>query len=302
MGLILGLATAPLYIAVERGYFAAEQIDLQFESVQITSEALTQVSAGNLEVANVTLGAAVLNSLVRGLDIKIVSGQLRLPTRRPGGNPFLVRKDLYDGGITDASGLRGRKVAGNSLGVFTEYAIDQALRTGGLTIEDVEFAQMAFPDIPVAFANRVIDAGFTIEPLSTIAVDQGTAVRIAPEVRPRRPADHPDGRPDRAARSCFDPKAYLRVFLRGVRQVMAEGFTPETAAIVEKYTRVPAATVQRVSLPTGTRNGRVNWESLMDQQRFYMARGSATYREPLDLQRLLSEDGLRQAALASLSR
>jgi NitT/TauT family transport system substrate-binding protein len=301
MGLILGLATAPLYIAVERGYFAAEQIDLQFESVQITSEALTQVSAGNLDVANVTLGAAVLNSLVRGLDIKIVSGNDGFPPAGPGGNPFLVRKDLYDSGLTDASGLRGRKVAGNALGVFTEYAIDQALRTGGLTIDDVEFAQMAFPDIPAAFANRAIDAGFTIEPLSTIAVDQGTAVRIAPEFA-------------RGAQQTIlmagptllrDPavvEAYLRVFLRGVRQVMAEGFTPETAAIVEKYTRVPAATVLRVSLPYWDPDGRVNWDSLMDQQRFYMARGSATYREPLDLQRLLSEDGPRQAALASLGR
>ena len=48
-------------------------------------------------------------------------------------------------------------------------------------------------------------------------------------------------------------------------------------------------------------DGRVIWDSLMDQQRFYMARGSATYRV-LDLQRVFGDDGPRQAALASLGR
>jgi hypothetical protein len=90
--------------------------------------------------------------------------------------------------------------------------------------------------------------------------------------------------------------------MRGVRDVQAEGFTPEIAAIIEKYTRVPAAMVQKVRVPYWDPEGRVNWDSLMDQQRFYMSRGSITYTEPMDLQRVLSEDGPRQAALASLTR
>jgi hypothetical protein len=59
--------------------------------------------------------------------------------------------------------------------------------------------------------------------------------------------------------------------------------------------------VQRLMLPYWDPEGRVNWDSLMDQQRFYMARGYLNYSEPLDLVHVLSEDGPRQAALASLS-
>jgi preprotein translocase subunit YajC len=47
--------------------------------------------------------------------------------------------------------------------------------------------------------------------------------------------------------------------------------------------------------------GRINWESLMDQQRFYMDRGYTNYTQPIDLTRL-NDDGPRQAALQSLSR
>jgi hypothetical protein len=64
-------------------------------------------------------------------------------------------------------------------------------------------------------------------------------------------------------------EAFMRVYLRGVRTVQAEGFTPEIAAIVERYTRVSADLVQRIRLPHWDPDGRVNWDSLADQQRFY---------------------------------
>src|SRR5262245_15105434 len=181
MGMILSSGGAPLYLAQERGWFAAEGIDWTYEPLQVTSEALAQVGTGNLEIANVTIGAAVLNSIVRGVDVKIIAGNSNYPPTGPGVNAMMVRKDLYDGGVTDASGLRGRRVAGNALGVFTEYAIDKAMRTAGMTIDDVEFVPMPFADMPAGFANRAIDAGFVIEPSVTVARLQGTAVQIVPE-------------------------------------------------------------------------------------------------------------------------
>ena len=301
MGAILGLATTPFYLAKERGYLAAEGIDLQYEPVQVTAESIAQLAAGNLEVANVTLGAAVLNSLTRGIDIRIISGNDGFPPAGPGGNPMLVRKDLYDQGVTDATGLRGRKVAGNSLAVFTEYAIDQALRTGGLTIDDVEFVPIPFADIPAALANNVVEAAFDTEPSATVAITQGSAVRIIPEFARGAQQTVLMAGPNLLREPAL-AAGFLRAFLRGVRDAQAEGFTPDNAALVEQYTRVPAALVQQVGLPYWDPDGRVNWDSLMDQQRFYMARGEVNYSEPLDLLHLLSEDGPRQAAVASLNR
>jgi NitT/TauT family transport system substrate-binding protein len=299
MGLILGVATASFYIAQERGWFTAEGIDWQYEPLQVTSEALTQVATGNLEVANVTVGAAVLNSLVRGLDVKVIAGNTSYPYDRPPTNAFMIRKDLYDSGLTDASGLRGRRIGGNGLGVFTEYAIDRALATGGLGMDDVEFVQLPFPDIPAAFSNRVVDAAFTIEPAVSVIRAQNTAVQIAPDwLQGAQETVLMAGPSFLRDRPLAD--AFLRVYLRGVRALQSEGMTPETAALVERYTRVSADLVLRMRAPYVDPDGRVNWDSLMDQQRFYMARGSATYSDPIDIQQALSEDGPRQAALATL--
>src|SRR5687767_13116887 len=68
-GFIPSINNAPAYLARERGHFAAEGIDWQWEPVQVTAEAIAQVGSGNLEVATVTVGAAVLNSIARGVDI-----------------------------------------------------------------------------------------------------------------------------------------------------------------------------------------------------------------------------------------
>src|SRR5437016_5836933 len=71
MGMILSIAGTPFFITQDRGYFAAENLDVDFEPVQVTSEAIAQVAAGNLDLAIATVGAAVLNTVSRGIDIRI---------------------------------------------------------------------------------------------------------------------------------------------------------------------------------------------------------------------------------------
>jgi len=77
--------------------------------------------------------------------------------------------------------------------------------------------------------------------------------------------------------------------------------SPSVAESIERYVRVPAAVAMKILPEYADPEGRINWESLMDQQRFYMDRGYTNYTQPIDLTRL-NDDGPRQAALQSLSR
>jgi hypothetical protein len=97
-------------------------------------------------------------------------------------------------------------------------------------------------------------------------------------------------------------EAFLRAMLRGLRDLDRDGWgSPEHAAIIEQYTRVPASMVRRMLRQYGDPEGHVNWGSLQDQQRFFIERGYTTSGEPLDLLRY-SEDGPRQAALQALGQ
>jgi len=302
MGMILSIASTPVFITIDRGYFTAENIDFEYEPVQVTAEAISQVSAGNLDLAIATVGAAVLNTISRGIDIKILSGVHGNPPSGPGGDPMLARKDLYDAGeIRDASGLVGRRVAGNSLGVYTEYAIEGAMRTAGLSVSDVDFVPIPFPDIPNALTNQAIDAAFVPEPAATQAIDRGVAVQIVPDYLRGAQITVLIGGPS-FLRDRGVAEAFMRAYLRGLRDLQNEGWnSPSVAESIERYTRVPAAVAMKMIPQYADPEGRINWESLMDQQRFYMARGYTNYSDPIDLVQY-NDDGPRQAAIQALGR
>jgi NitT/TauT family transport system substrate-binding protein len=292
---------APFYVGLERGYFEAEGIELESENVAVTTEGLAQAAAGNLQVASITVGVAALNIFASGIEIKIIGGTFGTPPSGQHAFPFLVRKALYDSGeVRDVSGLRGRKVALNGTGVYSEYALGEALRTGGLTVPDVDVQTMGFPEMPVAFSNGAIDAALPTEPFGTQAIELGVAVPLVTDylhgvqggVMVAGEAFLKDGRA---------VEGFLRAYIRGLRDTHQEGITsPTIAAIIEKYTRVPVAVLQKTIPPYNDPDMAINMASLMDQQRFYMDRGYLRFTEPLDLN-LYIEDGPRTAALRTLN-
>ena len=299
-GYIPTILAAAYYVGLERGYFDGEGIDLESETVGATTEAVAQVAAGKLHVAHVTVGAATLNAFASGFDVKIIGGTFGTPPTGPPGIPLLVRKALYDSGeVRDVAALRGRKIALNGTAAGTEYVLNEALKTGGLTVEDVDVQIMPFPNMPVALDNAAIDAALPLEPFSTQAQELGMAVPLV--------TDYIHGIPGgvmiAGAAILKDGPAlerFLRAYLRSLSDLRREGYTtPEHAAIIEKYTRVPVAVLQKITPPYDEPELRVNVAGLMDQQRFYMDRGYLRYTEPLDLGRFV-DDGPRTAALRAL--
>jgi NitT/TauT family transport system substrate-binding protein len=300
-GYIPSGAQAPYFVGLERGYFEAEGVDLESENVAVTTEALAQAAAGNLHVANITIGVAALNIFASGIGLKIIGGTFGTAPTGPHAYPFLVRKALYDSGeVRDASRMSGRKVAINGTAVFSEYAVNEALRTGGLTVTDVDVQIMSFPDMPVALTNAAVDAAFPPEPFATQAIELGVGYPLV--------TDYLHGVQGGAmvAGEAFVKdrpaiEAFLRAYLRALRDLEREGYTSAgIAAIMEKYTRVPAAVFQKTLPQYNDPEMRVNVASHMAQQEFYMERGYLRYTEPLDLNRWV-DDGPRLAALQAIA-
>src|SRR5262245_53624425 len=299
LGLIPVIPSATIFVPKDKGYFDAEGLDVDWEVVQVTSEAMAQVAAGNLQLAQATVGAALLNAFASGLDIRILAGMHGMPPSGPGGDPMIVGKPLWDSGVRDASGLRGHKVGVNGTGVFSEYGVNEAMRTAGMTTADVDLQIVAFPDMPAALSNGAIDAAFLPEPFATQAIDQGLAMQIVPEfirgaqitllvAGPTFLRDRPTA------------EAFMRAYIRGLRDLATEGWTsPANAAIIEKYTRVPVAVIQKILPQYATPDASINWQSLMDQQQLYLDRGYLPVSGPLDRRRYY-EDGPLQAALRAL--
>ena len=131
-----------------------------------------------LQIAAGALAAGLFNAIDRGLALRIVADKGRDPGAEWDFAALMIRKDLIDSGrVKDYKDLKGLRLVTTGLGNSPEVALATALKRGGLTLQDIDFTQMGFPDMVVAFENKGIDGGIVIEPFVSRIVSQGTGVR-----------------------------------------------------------------------------------------------------------------------------
>ncbi|MDR7557265.1 MAG: ABC transporter substrate-binding protein, partial [Armatimonadota bacterium] len=196
----------------------------------------------------------------------------------------IVSKKAYDSGqIRAVRDLRGRKVSVNVLGSATEFWLNAALLRGGLSMDDVQVVAVNFPEVPAALENGAIAAGLLGEPLATLAEDRGQIVRLSDDFinGVQVTALYYSGRFIRE-----HPKAavgFMAAWLRASRDLSRGGYRrDDIAAVVEKYTGVPAAVVKRAAAPVHEPNGRMNFNDFKRLQEFFKKRGALTYERPLE--------------------
>lgn len=276
------LIFAPLYVAIERGYFAQQGLDVELISTPGGVSSFVVLASGRAEVVVGGLGAALFNAAARGLDFKVV-GPVHME-KPPVSTPLVVSKKAYDSGqIRSVRDLRGKKVAVNVLGSATEFWLNAALLKGGLSMEDVQVVAVNFPEVPAALENGAIAAGLLGEPLATLAEDRGQIVRLSDDFvnGVQVTALYYSGEFMRT-----QPKAavaFMVAWLRASRDLYGGGYKrDDVAAIVEKHTRVPAAVVKRAAAPFHEPNGKMNFNDFKRLQEFFKKRGSLTYERPLE--------------------
>ncbi|HXF81335.1 MAG TPA: ABC transporter substrate-binding protein [bacterium] len=276
------LIFAPLYVAIERGYFAREGLEVELISTPGGVSSFVVLASGRAEVVVGGLGAALFNAAARGLDFKVV-GPVHME-KPPVSTPLVVSKKAYDSGqIRAVRDLRGKRVAVNVLGSATEFWLNAALLRGGLSMDDVQVVAVNFPEVPAALENGAIAAGLLGEPLATLAEDRGQVVRLSDDFinGVQVTALYYSGQFMRE-----QPKAavgFMVAWLRASRDLYGDGYKrDDVAAIVQKYTGVPAAVVKRAAAPFHEPNGRMNFNDFKRLQEFFKRRGALTYEKPLE--------------------
>jgi len=276
------LIFAPLYVAIERGYFAQQGLEVELVSTPGGVSSFVVLASGRAEVVVGGLGAALFNAVARGLDFKVV-GPVHME-KPPVSTPLVVSKKAFDSGqIRTVRDLRGKRVSVNVLGSATEFWLNAALLKGGLSMEDVQVVAVNFPEVPAALDNGAIAAGLLGEPLATLAEDRGQVVRLSDDFvnGVQVTALYYSGEFMRTK-----PKAavgFMAAWLRASRDLYGQGYKrDDVAAIVEKYTGVPAAIVKRAAAPFHEPNGKMNFNDFKRLQEFFKKRGALTYEKALE--------------------
>jgi NitT/TauT family transport system substrate-binding protein len=270
---------APLYVAIERGYFASEGIEIALTPIVSGNDALVQLASGNFDVALGGANAGLFNAASRGVKFSIVA-PLHLE-KPPLTTPLMISAKRADE-IKTVADLKGKKVSVNALGAATEYWLAQALAKGGLTMNDVEVKGVPFADVPAALESGSLDAAMLTEPGATINVQKGVLKILANDFIDGFAATYVymgdallTGKPELAA-------GFMRAYLHACRDLQGP-FDDTVATIVEKYTKVPAAVVKAASRPYYDPNGTISVDNLNSLQEYFMQRGELSYKTALDV-------------------
>jgi NitT/TauT family transport system substrate-binding protein len=275
---------APIYIAVRKGFFRAEGLDVRITNFRSASDMVAPLGAGQLDAGAGSAGAALYNAVARGIRIKIVADKASSPPGY-GATKILVRKDLVDGGrYRKPEDLKGLRFAMNAPGVSNTSTLNTLLKSVGLKYSDVQTVDMPFPDHVVALKNRSVEASASVEPGPAIAVKNGDAVVIKSddEILPNHQIAVLLYSEDFALKRRSEAVRFMRAYIRAVRfynDALKDGRlagpnADEVIAILSEATPIKARAIYEAITPTGMNpDGRVNKDSLAYDLAFYTEQG-----------------------------
>lgn len=279
VGVLDSLAEAVTFIALDRGYFEAEGLNVKLVKFANTADMVAPLSNGQLDVASGAPTLGFFNGVLRGLPLKLVADKGRNSPGH-GFNAIVVRKDLIESGkVTSVSDLKGLKIATPSRHSPMEIQLDIALKKAGLKLDDVSLEQLSFPNMTAAFGSKIIDAGLMIEPFVAIASRRGVGTRflgvdkIAPDFQMAAVIYGPEFAGTKAEAA----KRWMVGYVRGVRDYLAavndQTKRSELFAVLAKYTTTfkDPAMLQAVVFPGFDADGYLNLETVKDNIDWYAA-------------------------------
>lgn len=294
------LTTAALYVAIEKGYFRELGIDTDLITIDGSARAIPLLATGELDAMAASATAGFFNAINQGLPMRIVADKaLQFPGAGTVG--LFVGQELLDSGaVRTVSDLRGRSVGVNTRGAATEYQLANILKSGGLTVDDVEMVELALPDIMAALGTRRLDSAILIEPFQTIGRRRGLGqmfVRttdVMPEYQSGIVA-YSQRFPERDLALARD---WMIGYLKGIRayeDARRHGTDREAVVeIMQQYTTVKDRGIyDEMVWAAFDPDGRVVPSSLAAEQEYYRQIGML--RESVPIERTIDEQFIRYA-------
>ena len=283
------VADAPFYIAIEKGYFAAENVEVKLERFNSAAQATAPLSTNQVQVVGGGVSAALYNAFTRDWPVRIVMARTR---DMPGfsSDTLVIRNDLKDM-IRSPRDLKGRVIAINTPASVLHFMLGRLLESEGLSIGDVQTINMAWPNMGPGMETKALDGGMVVEPFAELYSQKKISFpfRRAADFMKKPPLEvsvvlfskmWADKNPDQA-------KAFTVAYLKGVRDyydAMKGG--PKRTEVVEicaKYTSLKDKTMyDKIQWSYMDPNAEISFDGLREQQDWYAKQGYVSQKANLE--------------------
>ena len=168
-GMVASIDQIALPIAVERGFFEKEGLDVQIARPYATGvDALNALQAGETDLVQV--GVPMIGAVLRGMDL-VALGNYTGNAAKAGSDATLAMIAGAGTGIAkgDLKSLKGKKIAA-SFGTINHLYALALLEKAGLTPQDVTLVNTPPPDMTVALLSKGVDAFVCWDPWPVVAM------------------------------------------------------------------------------------------------------------------------------------
>jgi NitT/TauT family transport system substrate-binding protein len=167
------LDSAGLYIAQQRGLFAAQGLHVTIVSAPSSGSDIAGQLAGTYDVTEGAYVAYMLADARQNANLKVLApasnmGPLTQEVMVPPGSP-----------IQTVSELRGKTIGLNALNNVGEVLVSSLLTDNGVSPSDVHFVAIPFANMAAALAAHQVDAAWLPEPFITDAEESIGATTLA---------------------------------------------------------------------------------------------------------------------------
>ncbi len=277
LGLLRLTSSAPLFLAMEKGYF--REVGIEIEPVWFDAAQPIAVAAGSskIDVGATGITAGLYNMAAKGQKISLVADKGR---EQKGFPSSALLASTAPGAPVSIEELRGKRIGITQRGSTYEYMLGRLLETRGLSLDDVSLVPLGkMSAVIAALESGQIDACILNEPNVTRVQKSGSG-RLITQVG--------DVIPYQTSAVFYSPKfsenkdaaarflAAYKKACRAYHKAVIEGNDPETLealiAVIAKYTNAPEEDI-RPSLPYIDKDGALMKEDIETQIAWYQEHG-----------------------------
>lgn len=242
VGVLPIVDVAPLYLAIDKGYFAEEGLTVTPQIGQGGAAIVAATVSGDFDIG-FSAYTSFFQAQEAGIELRILAEANRAV---PGFAGIYVTSDSA---ITSPADLVGATVSVPTVNSISPLTLNAVLDDMGIDYSGVNYLEIPFPEIIPNLEQGNVDAIFTVEPFTTFAASAGHVSVLDPFSGPT------DGLPvagyavtrEFAAANPNTVAAFQRALLKAAADAQAN--PEEVQDIVLTYTAIPPEVVPNLNLP-----------------------------------------------------
>jgi NitT/TauT family transport system substrate-binding protein len=277
VGILPYISNTVLQIAQDSGYFAEQNLDIEFVQVKSSSDVVPLLASNEIDIGTPALNAGLFNTIEKGAKFKVVLPLTEAAVKDCSAVAYLARKvDIEAGKYNNKSSWADAKfvLSVNGLTSIPGFVLSKTLAGSGLSVDQINLQNVEIAAQEEALRTGQVDIVYAVEPSVTRFTAKGD-IAILDRAENYVPGlamsviaigEKVYTNPDVANR-------FAVAYIKAVRQYSKGSTDENNINSAAALTKLPPDLVKDICWATISLNGELNVESIQEYQKWMVERG-----------------------------